>query len=267
MAEPMSSGEIEDVLSSIRRLVSDDMRPPVRSPVATEAGKLILTPALRVVADESPLITPASPITQVVAQLGAAVAERNEAWELETGDAAPMHLDVPDDAAWTDFIPDADAAPDEVDDVVAFHSVRDSAVHTEFDPVERTAPPEVAAWAQHDDEDFDEERRPLSGTIEPDQAWADATEAEVIAGLEQAVVDRLAPDRNDERFAEDTESKEFSDSFDDQEMVFNEDVLRELVRDLIREELQGTLGERITRNIRKLVRVEIARAMSVQDYQ
>ena len=89
----------------------------------------------------------------------------------------------------------------------------------------------------------------------------------MIAGLEQAVVDRLAPDRNDERFAEDTENKEFSDSFDDQEMVFNEDVLRELVRDLIREELQGTLGERITRNIRKLVRVEIARAMSVQDYQ
>lgn len=55
MAEPMSAGEIEDVLASIRRLVSQDGRarpdavdtaPPVPQPAA---GKLILTPALRVV--------------------------------------------------------------------------------------------------------------------------------------------------------------------------------------------------------------------------
>ena len=38
MAEPMSNGEIEDVLSSIRRLVSEDMRPPARG--AAEAGGL-----------------------------------------------------------------------------------------------------------------------------------------------------------------------------------------------------------------------------------
>ncbi|MGQ0610795.1 MAG: hypothetical protein ACT4N9_06795 [Paracoccaceae bacterium] len=44
-----------------------------------------------------------------------------------------------------------------------------------------------------------------------------------------------------------------------------EAALRDLVRDLIREELQGTLGERITRNVRKLVRAEIARAMSMRD--
>jgi cell pole-organizing protein PopZ len=49
------------------------------------------------------------------------------------------------------------------------------------------------------------------------------------------------------------------------EMSFDEEVLRDLVRDLIREELQGQLGERITRNIRKLVRAEIARALAVQD--
>lgn len=46
MSEPMSSHEIEDVLASIRRLVSDDLRPANRpSPI----GKLLLTPALRVV--------------------------------------------------------------------------------------------------------------------------------------------------------------------------------------------------------------------------
>ena len=265
MAEPMSNGEIEDVLSSIRRLVSEDMRPPARG--AAEAGKLILTPALRVVTEEVDVPPVIAPITQVVARLGAAVAERDEEWEPETGDAAPMAIDALQDGSWTDFIPDVDAAPDYDDDVVAFHSVRDAA----------GAKPEIAAWAQHEDEGVPDEPAPLAGTIEPDQAWADATEAGVIAELEEVVVERLTAAGSDDRFTDSAKGGDFAGSFDDgsfddgafddQELTFNEDVLRELVRDLIREELQGTLGERITRNIRKLVRVEIARAMAVQDYK
>jgi hypothetical protein len=34
---------------------------------------------------------------------------------------------------------------------------------------------------------------------------------------------------------------------------------------MIVEELQGQLGQRITRNIRKLVRAEIAKALATQD--
>ena len=41
--------------------------------------------------------------------------------------------------------------------------------------------------------------------------------------------------------------------------------LREIVREVIREELQGAMGERVTRNIRKLVRAEINRAMMTRD--
>lgn len=51
------------------------------------------------------------------------------------------------------------------------------------------------------------------------------------------------------------------------ETVLDEDSLRELVADIVREELQGPLGERITRNVRKLVRREIHRALSVQDLE
>ena len=51
------------------------------------------------------------------------------------------------------------------------------------------------------------------------------------------------------------------------EMIFDEEVLRELVRDIIREELQGGLGARITSNVRKLVRAEIARALATQDLE
>ncbi len=45
----------------------------------------------------------------------------------------------------------------------------------------------------------------------------------------------------------------------------DEDILHELVRDLLAEELQGPLGEKITRNIRKMVRAEIARELSLRD--
>lgn len=47
MSEAMSSVEIEDVLSSIRRLVSEDLRPGQGRHAAS--GRLLLTPALRVV--------------------------------------------------------------------------------------------------------------------------------------------------------------------------------------------------------------------------
>lgn len=47
--------------------------------------------------------------------------------------------------------------------------------------------------------------------------------------------------------------------------VLDEEALRELVADIVREELQGALGERITRNVRKLVRREIHRALAAQE--
>jgi len=67
MSEPMTANEIEDVLSSIRRLVSEDLRPVVRAASPAAPGdKLILTPALRVVeggdpGDHSPL-QPTDPV-------------------------------------------------------------------------------------------------------------------------------------------------------------------------------------------------------------
>lgn len=42
----------------------------------------------------------------------------------------------------------------------------------------------------------------------------------------------------------------------------DEEVLQDLVRTLLSEELQGPFGEKITRNIRKMVRAEIGRALA-----
>lgn len=49
--------------------------------------------------------------------------------------------------------------------------------------------------------------------------------------------------------------------------LIDEEALRMLVAQLIREELRGVLGERITRNVRKLVRREIQRALMGEDYE
>jgi hypothetical protein len=45
----------------------------------------------------------------------------------------------------------------------------------------------------------------------------------------------------------------------------DEGLLRDLIREVLREELHGELGERITRNLRKLVRAEIARALTARN--
>ncbi len=44
----------------------------------------------------------------------------------------------------------------------------------------------------------------------------------------------------------------------------DENMLREIVADIVRSELQGALGERITRNVRKLVRREIHSALAAR---
>ncbi|SEK65904.1 hypothetical protein [Pacificibacter marinus] len=48
--------------------------------------------------------------------------------------------------------------------------------------------------------------------------------------------------------------------------LLDEDTLRDMVTDVIRQELQGALGERITANVRRLVRREVRRAMTLREF-
>lgn len=47
----------------------------------------------------------------------------------------------------------------------------------------------------------------------------------------------------------------------------DEEMLRSMVTEIVRQELQGKLGERITRSVRKLVRQEIHRALMSQEFE
>lgn len=54
---------------------------------------------------------------------------------------------------------------------------------------------------------------------------------------------------------------------DDDDSFVDEEALRDLIAEVVREELQGEMGVRITRNIRKLVRREIRLALAAQDLE
>ncbi len=56
-------------------------------------------------------------------------------------------------------------------------------------------------------------------------------------------------------------------AFGGDEQLMDEEALRDLVSEIVRAELQGALGERITRNVRKLVRREIHRALTAQELE
>jgi hypothetical protein len=55
--------------------------------------------------------------------------------------------------------------------------------------------------------------------------------------------------------------------YEQDDQVIDEEALRDLVSEIVRSELQGALGERITRNVRKLVRREIHRALTAQEME
>jgi hypothetical protein len=54
---------------------------------------------------------------------------------------------------------------------------------------------------------------------------------------------------------------------DDDNATMDEETLREIIAEVVREELQGVLGQRITRNVRKMVRREIRLALAAEDLE
>lgn len=50
------------------------------------------------------------------------------------------------------------------------------------------------------------------------------------------------------------------------DMLLDESTLRDMVAQMLRDELRGAMGEQLTRSIRKLVRAEVARALSEREF-
>lgn len=227
MPDPVKNAEIEDVLSSIRRLVADDAPAPIEPPAppkAEGADRLVLTPALRIQPQETkaaealtPEPAPVDDWEEVtlegrIAELEAAVASSDDEYEPDGSEVEPAETMM-----------DLSAFEDD-----AFELSPEHVVHP-------------AEW----------------GTPEPEIEIEAAPEAQdAVQEAPSAPAEEIAADPSQDNVFEDDLSE-----------VFDEEMLRDLVSEFVRKELQGELGERITRNVRKLVRREINRALAARDFE
>jgi hypothetical protein len=97
-------------------------------------------------------------------------------------------------------------------------------------------------------------------------------EADVLQAEQQPISDEATADTTrsygayDERDIEDLGDSADGFTFPDtDDGIIDEEVLRDLISEVVRQELQGVLGQRITRNVRKLVRREIRLALAAED--
>ncbi len=312
MSDPVTNVEIEDVLSSIRRLVSEGDKPRKDAAQQLETApkapeRLVLTPALRVdeprqdtplelpeadgflelsdssvtpeaapeAADPSP--TDRADLEATIAELEAAVTEQPDEWEPDgseveykpnwdrtlfeaveeavgetakqevgAGLAAAMNRPVHDpvEDAWHS----RRARPTPTED-----HVEEAAVETDDTPIGDTENAVEAALTEEitqDDVPAFEAPEAAPAVAEPARVAFRHLNREVVtpqADLTGGAADAPAP--QDERVG----------ASDDEE-------LRQMVLEIVRQELNGKLGERITRNVRKLVRREIMRVLNAQDF-
>lgn len=173
-----------------------------------------------------------------IAELEAAVGNGSQEWEPDGSEMAAPPVD------W-----DALTAPAEADDEghVADH---EADTPEEADEV---GPDQDEALASED----------IAGS---DDVPADMSGETLVSEVADAAVDAAPADLSEQAGSE----VDFDDDVDallGAQLQIDDAMLRDLVADIVREELQGALGERITRNVRKLVRREIYRILASQDFE
>lgn len=221
MSESVSNAEIEDVLTSIRRLVSGEdgsstAKPETKVEEKPSKAKLILTADFRVSDTQQDAANAEEEPAETVTFRHADQTEKPEA--------------KPDDSA---------------ENLTSLEST--------------IAELEAAIGEQ------DEEWEPDGSEFEED---AEA-EAVMTAPIRDMMGDKKSMDEiEDAEIIEDEKSGDdlAAGLFAGDDPEFDEEALREMVSEIVRQELQGALGERITRNVRKLVRREINRVLAAQDF-
>jgi hypothetical protein len=302
MSDPVTNADIEDVLSSIRRLVAEDERPDVVAPSTPAASdRLVLTPALRVMETEAPEEMVSADTADLVdeddstetdlpepelvegheladldvddsakrnleariAELEAVISDTGGQWEQDGEEGSANAGGAVDSLNWSEDESEPDPEIEEAqmaelveedmsgaDTVAAMPFLR----HKFSVPDENAAEPETASEPDAGS-DLDEEEASVD---EPE------VDAEVQAEFQPEIPE---PDPVPEMAAEPVVEDINEEPYDGQDFVVDEEALRALVVEIVHQELQGKLGERITRNVRNLVRREIHRALTSQELE
>jgi hypothetical protein len=306
MAGPVSTNEIEDVVSSVRRLVSIEVHD---MPGSDDRGpdRLVLTSAQRVGSARATSADPLILTTRV----------KDDEWQGAGRDAVhhDRHFDAVQlvEAEWEEEIwaepepplaelalgaEEAELVPEPVAEAVA-ELVKKPVAESVPEPVEETVPaPEhvaklvaeavletVAEPAAEPVPELVAEAVPEHVSPEPEPAPAVAEEgtgsspwAEVGDDWLEEDLELLAPGQTPPVAGQPADTAEAAakrpdvlklsaeDMLTDGEgnplTVLDEAALQQIIRQLIRDELKGVLGERITHSVRKLVRAEINRALA-----
>ncbi|PCD77872.1 hypothetical protein [Pseudothioclava arenosa] len=311
MSEPGTNAQIEDVLTSIRRLVSQDAAsqptgaihraaPAPRPEKAAEPdAALLLTPAQRI---EAPLVrdvaeaserAPAAPpksevlilrpapdlgeelsrLETTIAEMEAAVVASDGEFEPEQGDpfepegAAPLE-ELPEQFDATVFTPQAEDHAEAVPSAEALQDLNDKVLEQVAAEVTEALAPavvpdaeaELAAW----EADLTAEVAAVDVAPEPG-VWPGLTEARMVAAVSPATAQGAAEAGFNSTRGHTGAETEAASAALSAVPPMNEAELRALIAEIVRQELQGTLGERITRNVRKLVRREIHRALGSEE--
>lgn len=296
MSDPMTNLQIEDVLSSIRRLVAegdktrahDDAAQDVESAhpkPAKSPDRLVLTPALRVEGDvpkpkqlpigatdneaEIPSGTDArnsASVSGAETLRAAGLSNANDATSLAAHAVTAMFLKNSLRVATEDsqievqpvsgVVPDLEPDMDEVADVGVYFTQRRERDNDADKPNETTLDKpdtDEPAFRHFDRQALIREEKPL---------YAHETQE----GVDDVYGDDLVADETPDPQIDAKLNAFLSDDAMLADAGLDEDTLRALIVDVIRQELQGVMGERITRNVRKLVRREINRVLAAQDF-
>lgn len=241
MSDNVVKAGVEDVLSSVKRLVSEEVREDsefIFVPTAPDRkpGRLVLTESLRVSEQETP-----KPF-KLVPEFGAkkvATEAREPANKPAPMRLQPSHIVKPATEGAKVALPEADRS-------VAKNEKRDLAgsLSAKIEALEAAIARTEDQWEPDGESDDAYSGTPTKAVNWPEDAADRATDADTEA---PAVFTRNI------------------DTAEPAKPALNEEVLTELVAKVVREELQGALGEGITRNIRKMVRREINKALAAQD--
>ena len=337
MSKSVSGQDVEDMLSSVRRLVSNELPRNRRTSLPEGPGALVLTDAQRIEPSMIGHNSPPKTLEDRIAELEAAVSESTDEWEpdgsedqdqhrpdrivykppeeeqkggrrrslrlseialIETGPANDDDAEISDPVSMTatfrhegeDEEPLSLQEEMRADDVVAptDNHVSDTGdkppeesqseipetndKHDDDIVPDDTAGAELDASGEPVLDDIDPEPEAEEGSIDPTpetdegvatgEAFEEALAEAVAASLPDATIKEI--ERHEAEISTEPEDKLNGDP---DAAEIDKSTLQPLVASLIREELQGELGERITRNVRKLVRQEIQRALAVRELE
>lgn len=261
MTDKVVHAGIEDVLSSIKRLVNEEDRKAkaVQSgSIARKPGRLVLTDALRV-GDKVSVVDPVpSPQDDALYRVDDSV----KPMILRSSDivqhSEPADAQKPYAAPKSDPVESLSAKIEALETAIA---KTEDQWEPDGDSDDEYAGTPNATLVWRAEEEF---------ALIDSQKMGDTTQVREQPPVEEPEHASVATFVRSPRQSSDKESKpaEVSKPAEGKlktaSLTLDEDMLRGLIAQVVREELQGVLGQRITRNVRKMVRREIYRALAEQ---